>query len=118
MDRAVFRVNPNQATNNLTIYDPPIVGSSSSKFWERLDSGWIFRTAPGVKNANFGARVLAHLKSVDEPPQIVTQPNSQTVTNGVNVLMSVDATGSIPMYYQWISMVGCCRARPVLIAAR
>ena len=35
------------------------------------------------------------------PPAITTQPQSQAVTQGVNVNFSVLATGSAPLHYQW-----------------
>jgi endonuclease/exonuclease/phosphatase family metal-dependent hydrolase len=36
-----------------------------------------------------------------ERPAIVSQPQNQTVTNGVNVTFSVNATGTPPLAYQW-----------------
>ena len=36
-----------------------------------------------------------------ERPAIVSQPQNQTVTNGVNITFSVNATGTPPLAYQW-----------------
>jgi hypothetical protein len=36
------------------------------------------------------------------PPQFLTQPTGQTVTNGANVILSATATGSLPFSYQWL----------------
>jgi len=38
---------------------------------------------------------------IPRPPTIVTQPQSQTVTNGANVTFSVLVSGSPPLRYQW-----------------
>jgi hypothetical protein len=38
---------------------------------------------------------------LDLPPHIVTQPVSQVVSSGVNVTLSVAATGTPPLHYQW-----------------
>ena len=36
-----------------------------------------------------------------QPPGIASQPESQTVSAGTNVTFTVEATGSIPLGYQW-----------------
>jgi Ig-like domain-containing protein/cohesin domain-containing protein len=48
-----------------------------------------------------GAMVTPGLAVCSEPPAIVTQPESQTVTVGDAVSFSVVATGSSPMVYAW-----------------
>ncbi|PYJ07268.1 MAG: hypothetical protein DME25_04245 [Verrucomicrobia bacterium] len=39
--------------------------------------------------------------TVQAPPAIVSQPQSQTVAQGNTVVMTVSATGSSPLFYQW-----------------
>ena len=36
------------------------------------------------------------------PPNITSQPQSQTVNQGANAIFTVSASGSIPLYYQWL----------------
>ena len=42
-----------------------------------------------------------HPKSVLDPPAIVTQPQSQTITQGGTAIFTVTATGSDPLSCQW-----------------
>jgi len=51
---------------------------------------------PNAANIDFLATY-----TVLSPPNIVTQPASQTVALGANVNFTVSATGSSPMSYQW-----------------
>lgn len=37
------------------------------------------------------------------PPLIVSSPTNQTVNAGVNVVLTVNATGSQPLYYYWLT---------------
>jgi uncharacterized repeat protein (TIGR03803 family) len=47
--------------------------------------------------------VVLHLEAnTNTPPVIVAQPQSQTVVAGTNVTFSVAATGTAPLYYQWL----------------
>jgi hypothetical protein len=39
--------------------------------------------------------------SVVEPPAIVSQPQSVTVVSGQNAVLRVEATGTVPLGYQW-----------------
>ncbi|MBI5383838.1 MAG: hypothetical protein HZA90_04035 [Verrucomicrobia bacterium] len=41
------------------------------------------------------------ITDVSTPPAIVRQPASQTVPDGSTVNFSVDALGSVPLFYQW-----------------
>jgi hypothetical protein len=41
------------------------------------------------------------LLTVNTPPSITTQPQSQSVIAGANVTFSVTASGGSPLYYQW-----------------
>src|SRR5207253_1329342 len=50
---------------------------------------------------NSQAALLTVNPKQPEAPAIVTQPESQTVTEGANVLLSVVASGTAPLVYQW-----------------
>jgi hypothetical protein len=45
---------------------------------------------------------LVGTSATPTPPTIVTQPQSQTVSQGANVTFSVTATGTAPLFYQWL----------------
>ena len=45
--------------------------------------------------------VTVQPSTADQPPVITTQPASQTVNAGANVLLTVVATGTPPLSYQW-----------------
>ena len=51
---------------------------------------------PSQTNVDFFATY-----TLSPPPQITTQPASQTLTAGSTVTFSIAATGSTPLYYQW-----------------
>src|SRR5690349_14411719 len=44
----------------------------------------------------------ARAQSAGNTPQIVTNPQSQIANQGANVQLSVLATGSTPLFYQWL----------------
>lgn len=49
-----------------------------------------------------GPAGYAHVTGMSEPPVIVTQPAAKTVVNrGASVTLTVSATGSSPLLYQW-----------------
>lgn len=50
-------------------------------------------------NSGYGNVTLAY--NLAAPPAITTQPQSQTVPQGSNVTLSVSATGTAPLSYQW-----------------
>ena len=54
-----------------------------------------------VTNAVGSATSSAATLTVNVPPTITTQPASQTVTAGANVILSVIASGTAPLAYQW-----------------
>jgi hypothetical protein len=45
---------------------------------------------------------LVGTSAAPTPPTIVTQPQSETVSQGANVTFSVTATGTAPLVYQWL----------------
>jgi hypothetical protein len=49
----------------------------------------------------FSDAFLVTVRQVIHPPEIVLQPQSQTVTNGSEVLFDVTVTGTAPLSYQW-----------------
>jgi PKD repeat protein len=57
-------------------------------------------TAVGPAGTNTLARV-AYVTATNAPPQIVTQPQDQTVGLGSNATFTVVATGTPPLTYQW-----------------
>lgn len=54
-----------------------------------------------VTNPVGSATSSAATLTVNAPPSITTQPLSQTVTAGANVTLSVAATGTAPLSFQW-----------------
>ncbi len=54
-----------------------------------------------VSNTVGSATSSAATLTVNVPPTITTQPVSQAVTAGANVTLSVVATGTAPLTYQW-----------------
>lgn len=54
-----------------------------------------------VSNSLGSVVSVAAVLTVTTPPSITTQPASQTVTAGRNVSLSVVATGTAPLSYQW-----------------
>jgi hypothetical protein len=41
-------------------------------------------------------------KTVNSPPKFLSQPKSQELEKGVNVLLSAEVEGSSPIFYQWV----------------
>ena len=41
-------------------------------------------------------------KTVSSPPKFLSQPKSQELEKGVNVLLSAEVEGSSPIFYQWV----------------
>jgi hypothetical protein len=54
-----------------------------------------------VTDANSGEASESFLLTVRQRPTITTQPQSQTATNGATVVFTVEATGTVPLSYQW-----------------
>jgi Immunoglobulin domain len=55
----------------------------------------------GSGSAGQDAAWVDQLEIIPIPPSIITQPISQTVLKGSNVLFSVSASGTPPLSYQW-----------------
>jgi hypothetical protein len=53
--------------SGLLVYDPPVVGSSLSDFWQKVGDTWPLRVLSDGTPANFGARIVA----VPEPSTFV-----------------------------------------------
>jgi len=54
-----------------------------------------------VTNGAGAATSAVATLTVNIPPSFTMQPNSQTVTQGVNVALTAAATGTAPLSYQW-----------------
>jgi hypothetical protein len=54
-----------------------------------------------VTNSAGSVTSAVAILTVNVPPWILTQPQSQTVTQGVNVIICVAAMGTAPLSYQW-----------------
>jgi hypothetical protein len=63
--------------------------TNDTKFWVRVSN-----TAGSIDSS-------AALVTVNQPPSIVTQPLSQTIPSGQSVTLTVVATGTLPLSYQW-----------------
>lgn len=55
-------------------------------------------TASATASTSFGLNITARSA---EAPVILTQPHSQVVSNGADVVFSVTAAGTAPLAYQW-----------------
>ncbi len=69
-----------------------------------------YTTSTLTNNINFWVRVsntadsinsTTALVTVNQPPSIVTQPLTQTLTSGHSVTLTVGATSALPLSYQW-----------------
>lgn len=85
-----------------------ILSSSDGNNWRNRNSA-TGRTlhAVGFYNGtfmtagDFGTILQSDARATVVPPSIVSSPQSQAVTAGTNVTLSVIATGSPPLNYQW-----------------
>lgn len=69
-----------------------------------------------ISNSFGSATSTAAVLTINFPPTITTQPNSQTVATGTNATFSVAAGGTTPLSYQWYAqLVGITPAVPVAI---
>src|SRR5664280_2844561 len=73
----------------------PLVTRSTAWVWRRATLGWL--VGLGVS----GCLSAAMLSDVPLAPRIVVDPQSQTVIEGNNVDLGVQATGTPPLQYQW-----------------
>lgn len=53
-------------------------------------------------SVSIDAKVVLPTRATSMDPFITTQPSSQTVSTGGNALLSVSATGTAPLTYQWL----------------
>ena len=94
-----FTVGPLPAGSYLVRADPGTVSGYLRTYYgdapDTTAAQPIALTAPGAV-ANLDIQLIAKL-----PPQISTDPQSQTVGVGSNVTFSVTATGTSPLAYQW-----------------
>jgi hypothetical protein len=56
----------------------------------------------GAGSAGLDAGWVDQLTLIPQPPSLLTQPASQTVLGGSNVMFNVTATGTPPLAYQWL----------------
>jgi endonuclease/exonuclease/phosphatase family metal-dependent hydrolase len=57
--------------------------------------------ALNIDHLRVGTSFADVVSSGPQPPAIISQPQNQTVTNGVTVTFSVSAAGTPPLSYQW-----------------
>jgi hypothetical protein len=88
-----------------------LTGTSGSSFWQVIGTP----TVSGTFNVSLTAKdqinsgsdrtvrgtLVLTIIATGTPPAITTEPQSQTVLAGQNVLFSVAATGTAPLTYQW-----------------
>lgn len=79
--------NPITTAKRATMITPPMITGTS--FWVRV-------TNPGGIT-NSAAAVI----DVLEPPHIIVHPEDQTVCSGQTATLTVEATGTAPLHYQW-----------------
>lgn len=80
--------------------DTVITGATArqySKTWAVSDAGTYKVVVSNAAGKDSSSTVL----SVNVPPSIASQPQSQTVVVGQSVTFSVSATGTPPLSYQW-----------------
>jgi YVTN family beta-propeller protein len=80
------------APDGVTVY----VTNSTDKTLSVIKGGLLVTTISGVGSNPQGVAVMPSL-----PPTIVTQPSSQTIGSAQSATLSVAATGTPPLSYQW-----------------
>jgi Ig-like domain CHU_C associated len=87
-------VGPSGTTTN------PIAGATASSFTTpaltSTTSYWV-RVSNAAGSADSGTATI----TVTQPPMITTQPQSQSIAPGTMATLSVTATGTAPLTYQW-----------------
>jgi len=77
-------------------------GSSYTRVGVQLaDAGFYSVVVSNAVGSVESAAAELSVWAVETPPVIVTPPQSQTVVAGTNVVFSVVATGTAPLWYQW-----------------
>ncbi len=99
-----FANNTWTATLNgfLLISNQPITTKGADLSLGDIDAGWNLRTAgsPGNNYMVFDDYAVALLEQL-YVPTINTEPQSQTLTAGQSAILSVAASGTGPLMYQW-----------------
>ena len=87
--------------NSNTLVTPNL--NANTSYWVKASNA----AFPAGTNSNTA------VVTVMDPPNITTQPASQTIAAGVSATLSVTATGGIPLTYQWYQGVSGNTATPV-----
>ncbi|MFO1500031.1 MAG: immunoglobulin domain-containing protein [Verrucomicrobiota bacterium] len=66
------------------------------------DAGSYSVAISNVAGATNSQGALLLVETVRHAPELITQPRSQSASEGANVSFTVEATGSLPLNYQWL----------------
>jgi uncharacterized repeat protein (TIGR01451 family) len=83
---------PNGSATNFTVVVTPIAGGLITNS---------LAVASATPNPNSGNNTASIVTTVNVPPAITAQPNSQKAIVGTNVTFRVTTTGTSPLAYQW-----------------
>ena len=83
---------PSGGTSNFTVVVTPTAGGLITN---------TLTVASPTPDPNSANNTVTIVTTVDVPPAITAQPNSQTALVGTNVTFQVAATGTAPLGYQW-----------------
>lgn len=84
----------------------PVAGATASVFstpaLRSTTSYWVRVSNPaGEADSNTAVVAVTTQSSSATPPAVAAQPQSQSITSGATATLSVAATGSAPLSYQW-----------------
>ncbi len=91
-------IQPISYTPVISVEDNPLVVETPTL--EILDSGNVVDAEVPVSSLGWNSTLICQMFS-SAPPEILAQPQSQTVALGDNVTLSVVAKGTNPLAYQW-----------------
>src|SRR6266567_3710321 len=97
-DGTIFRVAPNGTVATLAGFDGFNGANPRATLVQDMDGNFYGTTQNG---GAAGHGTIFRLSITNVPPQITTQPASQSVFAGANVLFNVAVFGSQPLFYQW-----------------
>src|SRR6266568_2751126 len=97
-DGTIFRVAPNGTVATLAGFDGFNGANPRATLVQDMDGNFYGTTQNG---GAAGHGTIFRLSITNVPPQITTQPASQSVFAGANVLFNVAVLGSQPLFYQW-----------------